>query len=543
MSQITSAFSGGGSGGSSSSSSLVDDAISGSNIMGDTSGAATLGGTSGGSFSDVVNALSGLGGVTGAVTPQAAQALSTNPPGSGPNPAGASGGTQSATSPGQGPPQQNQQQQQAAPQANQSAASSPDIASQLRDLLEKLEGKPKGPTGLVPDPGLPTPAQFGGKTGVLPPGNENLPEDRSKLGDFIRQAIGAPPAQPRVPPDQTGRDITVQPRPVQAAAGGYQPEGDPSSTAPLDPEAQAGGPGAGAGSQPPVVADQPGPPTNLSPPAPQAPYSPGQSRLIQDIAGISHGNPMSLLDLAVNLAPLLMLAGGGGKRVGMGGQHVSGFGSAPPGDTHEELNQIQDTYADLTGRRRQNALSFDKNGNPAQGGPFSRTGAFIGSPTGTPSSNQWPGVDAKAADAMVRQAAQKYGVDPNDASRMVGAESAYGQNNYGDWTGGAPGKGQPTSFGPLQLHVTGPGGTAMGDQFINDTGHDPRNPKYWPETIDYAMKKAAQGGWTPWTTSMNKLGMGRWSGINRHVAEGSISPYASDPRSAFVPQGFRSASP
>ena len=104
---------------------------------------------------------------------------------------------------------------------------------------------------------------------------------------------------------------------------------------------------------------------------------------------------------------------------------------------------------------------------------------------------------------------QKYNIDPDVASKVLAQESSYGQARKPGDNG--------TSFGPFQLHFAADG-KAMGDQFRRDTGLDPRDPATWQKQIDYAMMKAAQGGWAPWTTTMKKLGMNQWSGINRQFA-------------------------
>ena len=109
-------------------------------------------------------------------------------------------------------------------------------------------------------------------------------------------------------------------------------------------------------------------------------------------------------------------------------------------------------------------------------------------------------------DDFARQTATQLGMDPDTVSRVLAQESSYGQNYTGD--GG-------TSFGPFQLHFA-PDGNAMGDQFRRDTGLDPRDPKTWKQQIVYALNKARQGGWGPWQTTMGKLGMDRWSGIDRN---------------------------
>jgi hypothetical protein len=129
----------------------------------------------------------------------------------------------------------------------------------------------------------------------------------------------------------------------------------------------------------------------------------------------------------------------------------------------------------------------------------------------TPTSGAIPGVGAKDVDDYTRQEASKWGIDPNVASKFLGQESSYGQAKRPGDNG--------TSFGPFQLHFAADG-RAMGDDFRRDTGLDPRDPSTWKAQIDYAMKRAAMGGWGPWTTTMNKLGYGQWSGIttNRQFA-------------------------
>jgi hypothetical protein len=129
----------------------------------------------------------------------------------------------------------------------------------------------------------------------------------------------------------------------------------------------------------------------------------------------------------------------------------------------------------------------------------------------TPTSGAIPGVGAKDVDDYTRQAASKWGIDPNVASKILGQESSYGQARRPGDNG--------TSFGPFQLHFA-PDGRAMGDDFRRDTGLDPRDPTTWKAQVDYAMKRAAIDGWTPWKNTMNKLGLNQWSGIttNRRFA-------------------------
>jgi hypothetical protein len=165
-------------------------------------------------------------------------------------------------------------------------------------------------------------------------------------------------------------------------------------------------------------------------------------------------------------------------------------------------------------------------GQGGQGGadpnnPPKETGAEPAPPGQTPTSGAIPGVGAKDVDDYTRSVATKWGIDPDVASKILAQESSYGQARHPGDNG--------TSFGPFQLHFA-PDGRAMGDDFKRDTGLDPRDPKTWKDQVDYAMKRAAMGGWAPWTTTMNKLGLNQWSGIttNRRVA-GQLGPTRQNP--------------
>lgn len=54
-----------------------------------------------------------------------------------------------------------------------------------------------------------------------------------------------------------------------------------------------------------------------------------------------------------------------------------------------------------------------------------------------------------------------------------------------------------TSFGPFQLHFAYPGHQpALGNKFMAETGLDPRDPRTWPEQIDWSMRYAKLHGWS-----------------------------------------------
>ena len=288
-------------------------------------------------------------------------------------------------------------------------------------------------------------------------------------------------------------------------------------------------------------------------PASAPPQGPASSQILRDISGVSTGSPTALADLAQAakvIAPLLpMLAGlfgGGGRRGGRfhGGRFTHGFGGGfsgfrggmnamryhggqhpmargawpyhhpqfgwhmhgrPPGGGWLPLHP-NDAQSIVGGQPGQDP-SQDPNA-PDPNAPPKETGRPAGTPDQVGTSGAIPGAGAKDVDDYAREVAQKYHIDPDVASRVLAQESSYGQAKKPGDNG--------TSFGPFQLHFA-PDGKAMGDDFMRDTGKDPREPSTWKDQIDYAMMRAAKDGWTPWTTTMKKLGMNQWSGIGGHM--------------------------
>jgi hypothetical protein len=306
-------------------------------------------------------------------------------------------------------------------------------------------------------------------------------------------------------------------------------------------------------------------------PAPAPPKGPATSSILNDISGVSTGSPTALADLAQaaqTLLPIVLpllggLFGGGGRRGGHfhGGRFTHGFGGGfsgfrggmnamryhggqhpmargawpyhhpqfgwhmhgrPPGPGWLPLHptDAQGLVGAQPGQQDPNA--------PDPNAPPKETGRAPGTPDQVGSSGAIPGASAKDVDDYTRQVAQGYGIDPDVASKILAQESSYGQA----WGGDKGPDRKPTSFGPFQLHFAADG-KAMGDQFRRDTGLDPRDPRTWKQQVDYAMMKASTEGWTPWTTSMKKLGMNQWSGITtnrRYAGRMSNKPLAQETR-------------
>lgn len=88
---------------------------------------------------------------------------------------------------------------------------------------------------------------------------------------------------------------------------------------------------------------------------------------------------------------------------------------------------------------------------------------------------------------QIISSAQRYGIDPKVALAVAPHEGGLTATGYGDWSGGKPGVGVPTSFGPFALHHGGAlpqwvwdKGTVFANRWANSA-----------EGIDYAMKLAA----------------------------------------------------
>jgi hypothetical protein len=568
MSDVGNALSGGGTDTSGVNDQTFADATLGDQIQGGTGdftggdvSSSDAGGGGFQNFSNLATALSGGGAGGIGASPAAAQAASMTSPGaaaaSGGDPVGAASGTQSGTTPGSSPTDQNQQQQtgQTKNSQDQNQYAPKSATDQLKVLLRELSGKPTGPTGPVPtaaapfalptlargqtgpqSPQMPLPNVDAGETGAQSPGSFYGTPLQPTDGGPVSQVAGAPLAAARVPPNaatQPGRDITVQKAAPQAMPA---PQNEPGEVAPGGPALPTRKP-----TQPPEASE---PSTTAEEPPQPTPPPP---RLLQDITGASTGAPIPLAELAkvaMALLPLIGMFGGGGRGRRGGFQGMRGFrpfgapggfrGGHPGAFGHPAWRGAWPYHHPMHGWDMHhqhpgggwlplNPAELQGLGGGQQGGqpgaqdpnapdpdrPPKETGAEVGPPDQVGSSGAIPGVGAKEVDDYTRQVAQKYNIDPNVASKVLAQESSYGQARRPGDNG--------TSFGPFQLHFA-PDGQAMGDQFRRDTGLDPRDPRTWKAQIDYAMKKAAQGGWKPWTTTMKKLGMNQWSGINRTFA-------------------------
>lgn len=125
--------------------------------------------------------------------------------------------------------------------------------------------------------------------------------------------------------------------------------------------------------------------------------------------------------------------------------------------------------------------------------------------------------DIAATEQYIRDAARARGIDPDIAVRVAKSEGlARGvyQSNLGK--GGT----REPSYGPFQLLVGGEGTNypaGMGNDFISQTGLDPRDPSTVPAQVDFALDNAAKNGWSAWYGAA-KAGVGKRDGIGGNAA-------------------------
>lgn len=135
--------------------------------------------------------------------------------------------------------------------------------------------------------------------------------------------------------------------------------------------------------------------------------------------------------------------------------------------------------------------------------------------------------DPRGLVPYIREMAVKYGIDPDVAVKVAQSEGL--STFYGD--GGQSG-------GAYQLYTGTKGGGGLGTVFQKETGLNPLDPKNEKATIDFALKKAASGGWGPWYGARN-TGIGPWQGIKAPTPiPGNVSANAATGMSADPQAGY-----
>jgi len=125
----------------------------------------------------------------------------------------------------------------------------------------------------------------------------------------------------------------------------------------------------------------------------------------------------------------------------------------------------------------------------------------------------------------IRRAAAQRNIDPSTALAVARSEGLNADPNEA-WQSRVVQNGRrERSYGPYQLYIDG----GLGNQFMKDTGLDPRNASTWRQQVDYSLDHAAKNGWGAWYGARN-TGIGNFDGINGAKAAG-VSAY-NGPRGA-----------
>ncbi len=121
--------------------------------------------------------------------------------------------------------------------------------------------------------------------------------------------------------------------------------------------------------------------------------------------------------------------------------------------------------------------------------------------------------DPETIAAYIAQAARARNIDPSTALAVARSEGLNADPNEA-WQSTVVKNGKrERSYGPFQLYIDG----GMGNDFMRDTGLDPRDKDTWDEQVDYALDYASQHGWGPWYGAKN-IGLSKMAGIGGRPA-------------------------
>jgi len=120
--------------------------------------------------------------------------------------------------------------------------------------------------------------------------------------------------------------------------------------------------------------------------------------------------------------------------------------------------------------------------------------------------------------SYIRQAAAARGIDP-DVAVAVAQSEGLNADPAEAWQSTIVKDGvREPSYGPFQLYMGG----GLGNEFVEQTGLDPRDPSTVYAGIDFALDKAAEGGWTPWYGA-KAIGLSPYEGIGSETQAASQS--------------------
>jgi hypothetical protein len=146
-------------------------------------------------------------------------------------------------------------------------------------------------------------------------------------------------------------------------------------------------------------------------------------------------------------------------------------------------------------------------------------------------------------EAYIRQEALARGINPDVAVRVARTEGL-ARNTWQSNVRLAYGR--ERSYGPFQLHVAPQGyRPGMGNDFANQTGLDPADPRNWQQGVSFALDNAKRGGWGPWFGA-KKIGITGMMGIDgTPVSTRAPSAPAGAPQQpeTYYPEGSPYAEP
>lgn len=203
--------------------------------------------------------------------------------------------------------------------------------------------------------------------------------------------------------------------------------------------------------------------------------------------------------------------------------------SAPKTAGEGILNGLNSVFSDLmlrklgkqedANREAANQKALDLFGQPSQyGGGGASVPAYVPPDPNSPSQlghdtmvalGKAPATPTKdEMSAYIAAKATELGIDPSVAVAVANSEGLNANPAEG-WQSRVVKNGQrEPSYGPFQLYMGG----GLGNNFLEQTGLDPRDPTTWQKQVDFALGHAKNNGWGSWYGARN-AGIGDFQGI------------------------------
>jgi len=207
----------------------------------------------------------------------------------------------------------------------------------------------------------------------------------------------------------------------------------------------------------------------------------------------------------------------------------AGQGAQPKTGAEGILSGLNSVFSDLmlrklgkqedANREAANQKALDLFGQPSQyGGGGASVPAYVPPDPNSPSQlghdtmvalGKAPATPTKdEMSAYIAAKATELGIDPSVAVAVANSEGL-NANPADGWQSGVVKNGQrEPSYGPFQLYMGG----GLGNNFLKQTGLDPRDPTTWKKQVDFALGHAKTNGWGSWYGARNS-GIGDFQGI------------------------------